>query len=161
MINNKVQKAINEQIKDELYSGYLYLAMAAYLESADWSGFAHWMRTQADEELSHALKLYEYLNERGGRVELQTIDAPPKEFDSPLDVFEKAYAHEQHVTQLIHTLYETAAAEKDYATQSMLKWFIDEQVEEEDNTSTIVAQLCLAGDKGNALLMLDRVLGER
>lgn len=161
MIGSKVQGAINEQIKNELYSGYLYLAMAAYLESDGWPGFAHWMREQAGEELSHALKLCDYLNERGGRVELQAIDAPPKEFESPLDIFQKAYAHEQHVTQLIHSLYETAADEKDYATQSMLKWFIDEQVEEEDNVSTIVAQLKRAGDKVNALFMLDRVLGER
>jgi ferritin len=161
MINTQVQSAINEQIKNELYSGYLYLAMAAYLDSADWPGMAHWMEKQAGEELEHALKLYAYVNERGGRVELFGIDQPPRDFDSPLDIFEKAYAHEQHVTQLIHSLYEVAVAEKDYATQSMLKWFIDEQVEEEDNASSIVAQLKQAGERGSALLMLDRQLGER
>ncbi len=161
MISSKVQAAINEQIKNELYSGYLYLAMAAYLESADWPGMAHWMEEQAGEELEHALKFYAYVNEQGGRVELFAIDQPPKEFESPLDVFENAYAHEQHVTALIHGLYEAAVAEKDSATQSMLQWFIDEQVEEEDNASAVVAQLKLAGDKGNALLVLDRQLGER
>jgi len=161
MINAKVEKAINEQIKNELYSGYMYLAMAAELVANDWPGMGHWMRKQAGEELEHALKLYDYLNERGGRVELYAIDQPPKEYGGPLAIFEKAYAHEQLVTSLINKLFETAAAEKDYATQSMLQWFIDEQVEEEANASAIVAQLELAGEKGSVLLMLDRALGER
>mgnify|MGYP001252297205 CR=1 FL=1 len=161
MINGKVEKAINEQIKNELYSGYMYLAMAAELEATDWPGMGHWMRKQAAEELAHALKLYDYLNERGGRAELHAIDKPPVEYGGPLAIFEKAYEHEQLVSSLINKLFETAAGEKDYATQSMLQWFIDEQVEEEDNASSIVAKLKLAGDKGNALLMLDRALGER
>jgi ferritin len=161
MLHGRVESAINEQIKNELYSGYLYLAMAAHAESANLPGFGNWLRKQAEEELSHAMKLYAYVNERGGRVVLQQIDQPPVEFESPLKMFEQVYEHEQKVTALIHGLYEVATEAKDYATQSLLKWFIDEQVEEEANASLIVEQLKMAGGKGQALLMMDRSLAQR
>jgi ferritin len=161
MLSKKVQDAINEQIKDELYSGYLYLAMSAYFEAQNLPGFAHWMRMQAEEEQEHALKFFDFLNDRGGRVVLQAIDQPPAEFESPLAVFERTLEHEQKVTGLINQLYELALGENDYPTQVMLQWFIDEQVEEEKNATEIVETLRLAGDKGQALIMMDRALASR
>jgi ferritin len=161
MLNQSVQDAMNEQIKNELYSAYFYLAMAAYFESTNFRGFARWMEQQAKEEQSHAMKLYGFINERGGRVELQAIDQPPMQFESPLDVFEKVLAHEQHVTALIHNLYAVAMTQNDYASQIFLQWFVSEQVEEEANATEIVEQLKLVGDRGHALLMMDRALGQR
>ena len=120
MINNKVQDAINEQIKNELYSAYLYLAMSAHFEAASLPGFAKWTRMQADEEMEHAMKFFDYINERGGRVTLLAIDQPPAEYGEPVEVFEMVLAHEQKVTGLIHQLYEIALEEKDYAAQVML-----------------------------------------
>lgn len=161
MLSKKVQGAINEQIKNELYSAYLYLSMAAYNEAANLPGVAHWMRLQSQEEVAHAMRLFDFVNERGGRVVLHAIDQPPVEFESPLDVFEKTLEHERKVTAMIHNLYELALEENDYPTQVMLHWFIEEQVEEEDNASQIVETLKMAGDHGNALIMLDRALGQR
>jgi ferritin len=161
MLNQSLQDAMNEQIKNELYSAYFYLAMAAYFESKNFGGFARWMELQAQEEQSHAMKLYGFINERGGRVELQAIDQPPLDFESPLDVFEKVLAHEELVTSLINDLYALALAENDYASQAFLQWFVTEQVEEEANATKIVEQLKLVGDKGHALLMMDRALGQR
>jgi ferritin len=161
MLKQSVQDAMNEQIKNELYSAYFYLAMAAYFESTNFKGFARWMELQAKEEQSHAMKLYEFINERGGRVELRAIDQPPLQFESPLDVFEKVLSHEQLVTSLIHDLYALAVGENDYASQMFLQWFVSEQVEEEANATEIVEQLKMVGDKGHALLMMDRALGQR
>ncbi len=161
MLNKKLQDAINEQIKNELYSGYLYLAMSAYFEASNLPGFASWMRLQAAEEQEHALKFFDFVNERGGRVELQAIDQPPLEFESPLAVFEATLEHEKKVTGLIHGLYELALTEKDYPAQVMLQWFIDEQVEEEANATQIVETLKMVGQKGQALVMLDGRLGQR
>ena len=161
MLSEKLQDAINEQIKNELYSAYLYLSMAAYSEAVSLPGFANWMRAQAREETSHALKLFDFVNERGGRVVLYAIDQPPAEFESPLDVFEKTLKHERHVTSLIHDLYGLAVEENDYPTQVMLHWFIEEQVEEESTASQILETLRMIGDNDNALLMLDRELGAR
>jgi ferritin len=161
MLGKKVQDAINEQIKNELYSGYLYLAMSAYFEAKNLPGFAHWMRMQAEEEQEHALKFFDFVNDRGARVVLQAIDQPPVEWESPLAVFEQTLEHEQKVTGLINQLYELALEENDYPTQVMLQWFIDEQVEEEKNATGIVETLRLAGDKGQALIMMDRALGRR
>ena len=161
MLNQSLQDAMNEQIKNELYSAYFYLAMAAYFESKNFAGFARWMELQAQEEQSHAMKLYGFINERGGRVELKAIDQPPLDFESPLDVFEKVLAHEQLVTSLINDLYALALTENDYASQAFLQWFVTEQVEEEANATLIVEQLKLVGDKGHALLMMDRALGQR
>jgi ferritin len=161
MISKTVQDAINEQIKHELYSAYFYLGMSAYAEAENWSGAAAWLRAQAAEEQSHAMKLFDFVNDRGGRVTLQAIAQPPQEYTSLLDVFEQVLAHERKVTALIHRLYETALSEKDYAAQSMLRWFIDEQVEEEKNATQIVDALKLVGTQGTALFMVDRQLGAR
>ena len=161
MISSVMQDAINEQIRDELYSAYLYLSMSAYFEAISLTGFARWMRLQSQEEVAHAMKLFDFVNERGGRVTLHAIDQPPLEFESPQAVFEATYEHEQKVTGLIHDLYELALQEKDYAAQVMLHWFIDEQVEEEDGVSQILDTLERVGDKDQGLLMLDRELGQR
>lgn len=156
-----MEKAINKQIQAEYYSSYMYLAMAAYCDSVNMPGYAHWMREQAEEELEHALKFYDYIVERGGRVVLQAIEQPPVEYDSLLAVAEETYVHEQKVTSLIHALYEAALAEKDYASQNFLQWYIKEQVEEEDNARTIVDQFKMIGNHPNGLFMLDRQLGAR
>ena len=160
-LNKKVEEAINKQIQAECYSSYLYLAMAAYCDSANMPGYAHWMRTQSQEELQHAMKFYHYVVERGGRVVLAAIQQPPVEFESLLAVAEETYAHEQKVTSLIGALYEVAVAEKDYATEVFLQWFIKEQVEEENNARTIVDQFKMIGDHANGLFMLDHQLGAR
>jgi len=161
MLNQKLQDAINEQIKNELYSGYLYLAMSAYFEASSLPGFARWMRLQAAEEQEHALKFFDYVHDRGSRVTLKAIDQPPMDWDSPLAVFEDTLEHERKVTGLINKLYELALEGNDYAAQAMLQWFIEEQVEEEKNAEQIVATLKMVGDKGQALVMMDRALGER
>jgi ferritin len=161
MLSEAMQNAINKQIKDELYSAYLYLSMAAYFEAASLPGFASWMRAQSQEEVDHAMKFFDFVNERGGRVELRAIEQPTVEFESPLAVFEATYEHEQKVTGLIHNLYALAVEEKDYAAQVMLHWFIDEQVEEEATASQIVDLLERIGDKDQGLIMLDRELGRR
>ena len=161
MLSKTIQDAMNEQMKNELYSAYLYLSMSAYCEAANLPGFAHWMRVQAQEEVSHAMKFYDFIYERGGRVVLQAIDQPPVEFQSPLHVFEQTLEHEQKVTGMIHDLYGLAAQEKDYASQAFLQWFVTEQVEEEGSATQIVETLKMIGDKGQALVMLDRELGKR
>ncbi len=161
MLSKKVQDAINEQIKNEIYSAYLYLSMSAHFETQNLPGFANWTRLQFEEEMSHAMKFFDYVHERGGHVLLQAIPQPQAEWKTSLEVFEQIYSHEQHVTALIHKLYETALAEKDYATQVLLQWFISEQVEEEKNASGIVEQLKLIDAHGTAVLMLDHRLGKR
>ncbi len=161
MLSKTLQDAMNEQIKNELYSAYLYLSMSAYCEAANLPGFAHWMRVQAQEEEAHAMKFYEFIYERGGRVVLQAIDQPPVEFQSPLAVFEQTLEHEQKVTAMIHDLYALAVEEKDYASQAFLQWFVTEQVEEEASATQILETLKMIGDKGHALIMLDRQLGRR
>ena len=160
-LGQNMQDALNEQIKHEFYSAYAYLSMSAYCESLNLAGFARWLKVQAEEEVEHAMKFYEFINDRGGRVRLLAIDQPPVDFASPLAVFEQALAHEQHVTELIDRLYATAAKEQDYASQAFLQWFLTEQVEEEKITSHVVEMLKLAGDSRHALLMLDKELGER
>jgi ferritin len=161
MLSKAMQDVLNEQVRDELYSAYLYLSMAAYFEDQSLPGFATWMRAQSEEEVSHAMKLFDFVNERGGRVELHAIEKPPVDFESPREVFELTYEHEQKVTSLIHNLYEVALEENDYAAQVMLHWFIDEQVEEEDNVSQILDALDRIGDNNQGLIMLDRELGRR
>jgi ferritin len=152
---------INDQVAKEFYAAYLYLSMAAYCDGKNLPGFAHWMRMQFQEELGHALRLFDFVLERGGQAELQAIDKPPVDFGSPLDVMKAALAHEQKVTASINRLYELADKEKDYPAQLMLQWFINEQVEEERSVGDIIAQLELAGDGGPALLMMDRQLAGR
>jgi len=161
MLSTSVEQAINEQIGHEFSSAYVYLSMSAYFERSNLPGFARWSRLQAQEEVVHGMRLFDYLNDRGGRVELAAVAQPPKDFASPLDVFEQALAQEKEVTVLIHRLYEFVAEEKDYATQVALEWFIAEQVEEEKVGAMIVEQLRRVGDDQTGLLLLDRDLGSR
>ncbi len=160
-MDKALQDAMNDQLRYELESAYVYLSMAAYCESVNLPGAAHWMRLQAQEEVEHAMRFFDFINDRGGRVILQAIDQPPVEFDSLLDVFEKALAHEQKVTGLINNIYDLAVQEKDYAAQALLQWFVTEQVEEEKSASDVVNTLKMIGDQPAALVMLDRELGAR
>jgi ferritin len=153
--------ALNEQINAELYSAYLYQAMAAHFAAGNLKGFAHWMDLQAKEEQAHARKMYEFLLDRGGRVTLKAIAAPPAEWKSPLAIFEESYAHEQKVTGLIHKLVDLARAESDHASEVFLAWFVSEQVEEEANASEIVEKLKMVKDHTQGLLMMDAHLGQR
>jgi ferritin len=161
MLNKKMEEALNSQHNAELYSGYLYLAMCAYFQSMNLGGFATWMRVQAQEELVHAMKFYDFINTRGGRVLLKTIDGPPAEWDSPLAAFEAAYAHEQKVTGMINDLVGLAREEHDHATEIFLQWFVSEQVEEEDSANGVVQKIKLMGDARGGLFMLDGELGQR
>ena len=161
MIKEKIQDALNEQINAELYSSYLYLSMSAYFESINLKGFASWMRVQTQEELVHAMKFYDYLIERGGKVVLSSIESPPTEWPSPLAIFENAYQHEQKVTCLINELVDLAIAEKDHATNIILQWFVSEQVEEEASADEVVQKIKLMGDARGGIFMLDRELAQR
>ncbi|MCS6840121.1 MAG: ferritin [Roseiflexus sp.] len=161
MLSESIQQAINKQITSEFSASHAYMAMAAYFESLSLTGFAHWFRVQSEEEREHALRFFDYVNDRGGRVILGAIDEPRNEFASPLDAFEHALAHEQRVTAAIHAIYTLAAQENDYATMSMLKWFIDEQVEEEKSAQEIIQHLKMIDGDGTGLLLLDRRLAER
>jgi ferritin len=161
MLSKTLQNAFNDQINHELSSSYLYLSMAAYAESLNLPGFANWLKIQTKEESGHAMKLYKFVNERGGRVELQKIEQPPLEFKSPTALFEEVLKHERKITVLINKLYEVALKEKDYAAQVLLHEFITEQVEEEASASAILETLKMAGEKGHALIMMDRQLARR
>ena len=160
-MDQTVKDLINEQITHEFYAAYLYLAMAAHFEDQNYEGFAQWFRMQAKEEEAHAMKLFDYLVERGARIELQQIDKPTVEFGKPVDAFRAALEHERKVTGLINKIYEAAMEAKDYPSQVMLQWFIEEQVEEEDTTGTAVERLEMAGDNHAALMFLDSQYGER
>ncbi|GAB6176479.1 ferritin [Desulfobaculum senezii] len=161
MLSEKMEKALNAQIKWEFYSSYLYLSMSSYFADKGLPGFSHWMRTQAQEELFHATKFYDYVLERGGKVELQSIDQPPSKWDDTLDVFKETLKHEQHVTKLINELVDTAISEKDHACNIFLQWFVEEQVEEEDSVNNVLDRLKLMGKEGSGLFMLDQELGKR
>jgi ferritin len=161
MIKKKVQDALVKQINSELYSGYLYLAMGAHLEAQNLSGFASWMKKQAAEEYEHAMRIYKYVYDRGGQVTLGAIAKPPARWASPLAAFKEAYEHECKVTAMIDDLVKIARSEKDNATESMLKWFVDEQVEEEEQTDAIVQKLKMIGSHAPGLMMLDAELGRR
>lgn len=161
MIKETMEKALNDQINAELYSGYLYLSMSAYFESISLPGMANWMRTQASEEQFHGMKMYDYLNEAGGRAKLMAIEEPKFEWDGPLDVFEAVLEHEQKVTSLINDLVDLAFSQKDHATYNMLQWFIAEQVEEESNASDLVGKMKLIKDDPSALFMMDQELAKR
>lgn len=160
-LSKKMQDTLNAQIKEEIASAYIYLSMAAYCESINLGGFAHWMEAQAQEEWAHAMKFYGFIHNRGGRVVLQGIDQPPIEFDGPVDVFEKTLEHEKFITGRIHKLYALAVEEQDFASLGLLQWFVDEQVEEEKTAGDILEMLKMIGDKGQALIMLDRQLAAR
>lgn len=160
-MNKKVYKVFNEQVQAELYSAYMYLAMSLYLEDKNFKGMASWLKVQYEEERAHAFRLAKFMQERGVKPELFQIDAPPAEYGTPLEVFTKALEHEQYVTSRIHSMYEVAVKEKDYAAMTHLHWFIDEQVEEEDQTREIVDKLTMVGDNMNGLFVIDSQLGAR
>lgn len=161
MLKESIEKALNEQINAELYSAYLYQAMAAYFEDKSLDGFARWMDLQAGEEMEHARKFYDYVNERGGRVILEGIDKPKNEWSTNLEAFEDSLAHEEKITAMINDLVSLADEEKDYATHSFLQWFVDEQVEEEDSVGEVVDKLKLVGDSTQGLFMMNDKLGAR
>ena len=161
MLSEKMLKALNQQINAELYSSYLYLSMSAYFQSINLGGFANWMRVQTQEELTHAMKIYDYVNERGAGLILEQVEQPPSQWSSPLAVFEAAYQHEQKVTGMINKLVNLAVEEGDHATNILLQWFVSEQVEEEASADEIVQKLKLVGDDGGAIFMIDRELAQR
>ncbi|MBW2604433.1 MAG: ferritin [Deltaproteobacteria bacterium] len=161
MLSDRMQTALNGQVNAELYSSYLYLSMNTYFKSVNLDGFANWMKAQAQEELMHAMKFYEFINQRGGRALLGAIEAPPAQWDSPPAVFEDTLKHEQKVTALINGLVEIAMQERDHATQIFLQWFVTEQVEEEESVGNVLEQLKLLGDAKQGLFMMDRELATR
>lgn len=161
MLSTQMQDALNGQITKEFYASQLYLAMSAHFASLNLKGFAHWMRIQSDEERGHALKLFDFILDRGGSVELGAVEQPPGEFGAPIEIFQASLAHERRVTGWINQLYAAASAENDYASQGFLQWFIDEQVEEEANASAMIDRLAMAGDNKAALLMLDTEMKSR
>jgi ferritin len=161
MLSNKMEQAINQQINAEMYSSYLYLSMATYFESISLAGMSNWMRQQAQEEMFHAMKMFDFVCERGGRVTLMAIEEPPSEWSSVLDVFENVLAHEQKVTGLINNLVNHALDERDHATNIFLQWFVSEQVEEEDTAGSLVDKLKLIDNDANGLFMLDTELANR
>ncbi len=161
MLSPKIEEALNDQLNAEYYSSYLYLSMAAYFESINLPGFAHWMRIQTQEEAAHVTKFFDFVVERAGRVKLAAIDAPPTEWDSPLAAFEAALEHERHVTGLVNRLVDLSLSESDHATNNFLQWFVAEQVEEEAAADGIVQQLRFVKDAPGGLFMLDRELGRR
>jgi ferritin len=160
-MSESLEQAMNEQIRLEFASMYVYLQMAAHLDSENLAGFAHWMRLQAEEERSHAMKIFDYVLDRGNEVALRPLDAPKVDTSSPLAVFEQALAHEREVTGAIHALYRQATDESDYASFPLLQWFVEEQIEEESTVSTIVDRLRMAGGDATAVLLLDQELGSR
>ena len=161
MLDQKIQDALNKQLNAELYASYLYLSMAAHFESQGLKGMAHWMRVQAQEENFHAMKFFDFINERSGKVILTRIDAPGTEWSSPTAAFEEAYAHECKVTGSINDLVDLALSEKDHAANAFLQWFVTEQVEEEASVTEVLDKLKLAGDQGAMLFMIDQELGQR
>jgi ferritin len=161
MISKKIEKALNEQENAELFSAYLYLSMEAYFKSLNLNGFANWMRVQTQEEIAHAMKIYEFINERGGRITLKAIDGPETKWGSPLAVFKAVYEHERKVTGLINNLVDLAIKEKDHATNTFLQWFVNEQVEEESSADEMVQQLKMMEKAPGGMFMLDRELGQR
>jgi ferritin len=161
MLSDKMQDALNGQLNAELYSSYLYLSMNSYFKSINLDGFANWMYYQAQEELTHSMKFYDFIIQRGGKVKLQQVDAPPTDWDSPLAVFEATLAHEQKVTGLINELVELALSEHDHATNIFLQWFVSEQVEEEESVGGVLEQLKLMGEAKGGLFMIDRELAKR
>jgi ferritin len=161
MIGERLLKAMNDQIKNELESYYIYLSMAAYFHSISLDGMGHWMRCQAHEEMIHAMKFFDHINDREGKIVLQDLAQLKIEWDSPAEAFMDAYKHEQFITSKINELTGIAREEKDYASEPLLAWFSDEQIEEEATTGKIAAELEMIGNDKSALLMLDRELGAR
>jgi ferritin len=161
MLSDKLLKSLNEQINNELFAAYQYLAMAEYFAAQNLDGFAHWMRLQREEEIAHAMKIFDFVIDRDSRVTLAPIAAPDAKFASPLAVLKKALDHERSVTAKINALYAAAKTENDYPTEAIMQWFVLEQVEEEASALKLVERLEMAGDDKAALLILDREVGQR
>ena len=161
MLSKKMEIALNKQINEEFWSAYLYLSMAAYFEADGKPGFAHWFKAQFAEEQEHAMKLFDYVCSRGGKVALQPIREVHKEWESPLQAFEQTLAHEKVVTGFINELVTMAREEQDYATENMLQWFVNEQVEEEATAQSYIDALILIGNSGAGIYALDRALASR
>ncbi len=161
MIDKRMEDAINKQINEEMYSAYLYLSMSAWFESIGLKGFANWMMVQFKEEMDHAMKFYNYLNSQGATVKLMAIQEPPHEWESPLHAFEETLKHEQHITKCINELVDLAEELKDRATYNMLQWFINEQVEEEENDREIIDMLKMVEGSKHGIFMIDKELGQR
>lgn len=161
MIAARIQDEFNRHINKELYSSYLYLSMAAWCDAQGLRGFAHWMHEQSREEHLHVMKFYHFLLDRGGAVKLDSIAAPPQEWDSPLQVFQDALAHEQDVSRGIHRLVDTVLEERDHAANVFLNWFVNEQVEEEATVGEVVDRLKLVGNDGRGILLIDQELSAR
>ena len=161
MLADKLQEALNDQLNFEIYSSYIYLSMSSYFESVNLPGASHWMQIQAREEMLHAMKFFAYINDRDGRVILKEIPQPKSEWDSSIAVFENALEHERLVTSRICNLVDIAQTERDHVTNSMLQWFVTEQIEEEKNAKAIIDKLRMAGDNINALFMIDAELAQR
>jgi len=161
MISKKIEEALNQQINKEIYSAYLYQSISAHTAFLGLKGFANCSAIQVQEELSHAQKIYDYVNDQGGKVTLMSIEQPPSDFESPLDMFEKTLAHEQFITKSINELFDLALKENDQTTQIFLQWFVTEQIEEESNDNDIISKLKFIGKDGNGLLMLDKELRAR
>ncbi len=161
MISKKMQDALNRQINEEMFSFYLYLSMSADFQSKNLMGSGAWMNAQSKEEMAHAKKFFHFIIERGGEIELLPIAKPQKSWKTPLEAFKDAEKHEQHITKCIHSLVDLAIKEKDYATQNLLQWFVNEQVEEEASVGAIVAKLEMVSESKNGLYMIDKELGSR
>lgn len=161
MISNKMNDALNAQVNAEMFSSYLYLSMSAWCNERSLSGFGNWMRIQAQEELFHGMKIYDYILERGGQVKLATIDQPSSEWASPLAVIEEVAQHEAKVTGLINDLMEVAIQEKDHASNIFLQWFVEEQVEEESSVGEVLERLKMIGDASAGMFAMDMELGKR
>jgi len=161
MINKKMEDALNQQINEEMYSAYLYLAMVHYFEKMNLKGFAHWFMTQVQEEMLHTMKFRKYIADRGGEVTLKAINEPDHSWESPLALCDAALHHEFHITKCINDLMDLAIAEKDHATRSLLNWYVDEQVEEEDNFTQLVEKLKMIEDNKSMLLIMDTEMQQR
>jgi ferritin len=161
VLSEKIAKALNKQINNEVYSAYLYLSMSAYSTFKGLKGFANWFMVQYQEEMTHAMKIYDYVNDQGRQVKLMAIAQPPTEFGSPLEMFEKTLEHEKFVTRCINDLVNLAVREKDHASKIFLQWFVTEQIEEEANDNEIISKLKLVGNEGNGLFMIDKELSTR
>lgn len=161
MISKRIQDVMNEQIKHETFSAYLYFSMAAYFHSKSLDGMAQWMKAQAQEEFGHALRFFNHINDRGGRIELQALEKPQVEWDSPIAAFKAALEHEEFITGKINDLAKLADEENDRAAGIMLQWFVTEQVEEESTVDAIIEKLKLVGDKGHGIFMIDHELATR
>ena len=161
MLSDKMVDALNGQINKEMYSAYLYMSMSAYTEFIGLKGFANWFYIQYQEEMEHAMRIYNYILEQGSQVKLMAVKEPPTEFGSPLEMFEQTLEHEKYITQSINDLVELAIEQKDHASQIFLQWYVTEQVEEEGNDNEIIDKLKLAGKEGGGLFMIDKELSGR